>query len=266
MRTPLARRAFLLATSLVLTATAGAAAAAAPPAPSPGATTDTSAAVPSAEDQAIITLRHGEELTLPPAERQKFSYTAKATYWSVVGMSEAASYDLSLWADPQNTVLLARSKAKTGPEFVVVDSNRAPTPRTYYPTVTGDNPDVTYSIEIDTNSTQLVSGVPLVVPMTGKDLIAVQDTHLLAGGKYKFTVSAEPDQNPALYLMRSIAGETRTWYQDRQQAVAKALSMPDGKPETFTYTAPATGWYGLVLTNNTRGAGSGVYTITRSGP
>jgi hypothetical protein len=206
-------------------------------------------------------LEHGQELVLPPTRRQKFSYDVTNPYWSVVAISDARDYDLSLYSDPQNSMLLARSSETAGSEYVVVDSNHAPLPATYYPTVTGDGAGPNYTIEIDTDKSELTSA-PLDVPMTNRDLVTIHDTLLRAGVKYTFRVSAEPDQNPSLYLMQSDRRDWRTWYQDRGQAVAQARQNPQGVPETFTYTAPRGGWYGVVLVN-VKGLGSGVYRITR---
>jgi hypothetical protein len=227
-------------------------------------TAELTSAAPASDVLRITELHHGEELIMPPPVRKKFGYSTSAPYWSAVAITDARDYDLSLYEDAQNTHLLARSNFKIGTEFVVVDSNRHHAPAPFYPTVTGDGTGPNYTIEIDTDDTTLRSAIPLQVPMTNRDLVAIQDTFLKAGGRYTFTVSANPDQNPSLYLMQSTDSEF-SWYQGRRDAVAKARLAPIGKPERIKFTAPATGWYGLVLIN-VNGLGSGTYTIVRTGP
>jgi hypothetical protein len=245
-------------TAFLLIASAGAATASAPSTRSGDAS---SSAIPT-DEQSIITLKHGEELILPPSQRRKFQYDATVNFWSVVAVTDAPYNDLALYADKQNTELLAKSTEGKGSEFIVVDSNHAPLPVTYYPTVTGDGSGPNYTIEIDSDGTQLGSQ-PLDVPMSNRDLVTIQDTALQAGATYRFTVSAEPDQNPSLYLMQSDRHDYRTWFQARHDNVAEANRLGPGEPESFTYKAPEGGWYAVVLVN-VKGMGSGVYHITRT--
>jgi hypothetical protein len=98
--------------------------------------------------------------------------------------------------------------------------------------------------------------------MAAGDVVQVRDTLLHAGQEVTIEVDpATAGQNPELYLMGSTPGQPGTYIRNRAQAVARSIGGGAGATETITYTAPADGFYGVVVIN--RGAGG--YELSRHG-
>jgi hypothetical protein len=171
--------------------------------------------------------------------------------------SEGGLPKLKLFADEALTTRLARSRLEgTATEFVVVDSNHAPTPGTYFPVAKSKDGEST--IELDNDPMILFDDDPLDVPMTGSDVVIVTDVFLDLDVEYTLKVAGDGDS--ALFLMQSNAETSSTWYQSRADAVATADDKGAGKAEKITFTG-TDDWYALVLINN---SGSGTYTLTKT--
>jgi hypothetical protein len=205
---------------------------------------------------AAVTLVNGAEQTFSGSE--KYSYDATFIYYSVVAVrSEGGKPSLNLYADEANDTLLAKSNEKAKKtEFVVVDSNHAPVPSTYYPTAKSKGGEST--IELDNDAVILFDDTPTAVTMTADDVVIAHDVFLDAGVEYKLSVSGGGDS--ALFLMQSDAADPDSYYMSRRDAVASADKKGAGKPETITVTGTGD-WYGLILINN---SGGGTYTLTKS--
>jgi hypothetical protein len=99
--------------------------------------------------------------------------------------------------------------------------------------------------------------------MAAGDVVQVRDTLLHQGQEVTIEVDpATAGQNPELYLMGSTAGQPNTYVRGRAQAVAQSTGGGAGATETITFTAPDTGFYGVVVINR---SGSGSYELSRQG-
>lgn len=199
-----------------------------------------------------------------PVVPHNYSYGTNTLYWSVVGVRPQAGtdIDLRLYDDFGQTVLLKLSAASgSTTDFVAVDSNRRPFGG-YYPRNYLFNGSGGYTTELAQGSSQLpVGSRPLA--MGSGDVVAVRDMFLTRG--VPTTIRVRPGnatQDAEAFLMRSTAASS-TWVRSRAEAAVTASSRGPGGVESFTYTPPATGWYGLVVVNK---AGSGTYTLQRSEP
>lgn len=201
-------------------------------------------------------LVNGVEQTLTGTE--KYVYDQGVIYWSVVAVRSAGGTPtLSLYAEESNKTLLAKSSQKRKrTEFVLVDSNHAAIPSSYFPTANSKGGAST--VELDNDAEILFDDEPLPVALTESDIVKMVDVFLVDGTEYVLKVSGDGDAG--LYLMRSDPATADTWYQSRADAVATADRKGPGKSEKITITG-ADDWYGLVLINN---SGGGTYTLTKS--
>lgn len=205
---------------------------------------------------AAVELLNGAEQTL--SGKKKYVYDQEFIYWSAVAVrSEGGKPSLSLFADQAGETLLTESKLKgKKTEFVVVDSNHATVPGTYYPRANSKDGDST--VELDNDAAILFDDDPLPIPMTESDVVIVTDVFLDLDVEYVLTVSGDGDAG--LYLMQSDGALSSTWYQSRADAVAKSDKKDAGQTEKIKFTG-TDDWYSLVLLNN---SGGGTYTLTKT--
>lgn len=203
-------------------------------------------------------LVHGVEQTV--TGKEKYAYDTSVIYYSAVAVrSEGGKPTLSLFADEANDTLLAKSsQQRKKTEFVVVDSNHAPVPSTYYPTVTSKGGEST--VELDSDAQILSDGVPIAGTFSASDVVLVMDPLLQPGVEYTFSVASESDVE--IYLLQS-GGTAETSYLSRADAVASADKRGAGKTEKITYTNTGADadWFGFVVINK---SGSGAYTVTKA--
>jgi hypothetical protein len=235
--------------ALALAATATPAFAAGPAKPGPTITGTVS------PHGAATPLENGVEQTVSGTE--KYVYDTEFIYWSATALrSEGGKPSLSLYADEDGSTLLAKSNEKRKKtEFVVVDSNHAPVPTTYFPKATSKGGDST--VELDKDAVILFDDEPMDIPMSASDVVVVTDVFLEDGFEYTLQVTGSGDAG--LYLMQSDAADSSTWYQARKDAIAKSDKKGPGKPESVSIAGTGD-WYGLVLINN---SGSGTYTLSK---
>lgn len=167
--------------------------------------------------------------------------------------------DLRVYDDRAQTQLLASSVVLGNDvDFVAVDSNRRPL-GDYYPQVSRFTGGDGYRIELAQGSGLLTGSEQ--VPMGTGEVVAVRDTVLTQGQETTITVTpSDASQDPELFLLGS-TGDQTTWVQSRGAAVASATGGGAGTAEHITFTAPATGVYGVVVLNRT---GGGTYTLART--
>jgi hypothetical protein len=92
-------------------------------------------------------------------------------------------------------------------------------------------------------------------------VVAVRDVYLTAGVQETFKVTAgNAGQDAELFVLGSNATSS-TWIRSRANAAAAASGAGPGGAELIGYTAPTSGWYGLVLVNK---GGSGTYSVNRT--
>ena len=118
-------------------------------------------------------LVHGVEQTL--SDTGLYSYTTEFIYYSVVAVrSEGGKPSVSLFSDESASTLLTASKqTKKKTDFVVVDSNHAPTGTTYYAVAKSKGGSST--IELDSDAVILFDDTPLALPMTASDVVVSTD-------------------------------------------------------------------------------------------
>lgn len=200
------------------------------------------------------------ELTRPTPTPHNYSYGTSSIYWSAVAVRPpaGADYDLTLYDDVGQTVNIGGSAfGGSTIDFVTVDSNHRALgdyyPRAYMYSGTGN-----YQTELAQGSVQLNSGSQTVF-MGTNDVILIRDSIQAAGVPTFFrVVPSNGTQDPELFLMQSDGANSATWVRSRGTAVASSSAGAAGVAEGFSYTPPASDWYGLVLTNK---AGSGNYTL-----
>jgi len=204
-------------------------------------------------------LLNGVEVTAPKG-RTAYAYTQSVIYWSVTAARpDSGKPTLWLYADEDNTDLLAESSTRGAKiEFVAVDTNHAPAPTTYFPTVRSK--DGTSTVELDNAAGIIFDDNPDEFTLSADDVVIVTDVFLDDGVTYKLTVTGPANGDPDLFVMRSAEAEEDSWYQARTDAFAKAGKRPAGEKEKITITGDGS-WHGLVLIQQ---SGSGTYTVKKS--
>jgi hypothetical protein len=213
--------------------------------------------------------------TLGPSPLENYRYNSNTNYWSVVATrpQNGANIDLTLFDSANLSNPLATSnRGDSDIDFVAVDSNYAhrAVGDDYYPQanfVSGIYGVSGYRIELAQGADQVKAGSQTVT-MQPADVVAVRDVYLRAGTPTRITVTpANSSQNPLIFLMGDDPGNSATWVQGRDSAVAASTSAAAGQAESITYNPPRDGWYGFVLLNGRNGdyldGGSGTYTILR---
>jgi hypothetical protein len=200
------------------------------------------------------------ELTRPTPTPHNYSYSTSSIYWSAVAIRppSGVDYDLTLYDDVGQTVNLGGSAfGGSTIDFVTVDSNHRAL-GDYYPRAYQFNGTGIYQVELAQGSDQLNIGSQTVF-MGTNDVILIRDSNQ-AGGVPTFfrVIPTNGGQDPELFLMQSDGANSATWVRSRGSAVASSTANGAGAAEGFSYTPPASDWYGLVLTNK---VGSGNYTL-----
>jgi hypothetical protein len=115
-----------------------------------------------------------------------------------------------------------------------------------------------YTIELAQGSAAISDGSQAVAMGSG-DVITIRDTYLTAGVPTVLRATpSNTSQDAELFVLGSSSAATAV--RSRSNAVAVASATGPGGVEQLTYTAPVSGWYGVVLLNK---SGSGVYTVLR---
>jgi hypothetical protein len=204
------------------------------------------------------------ELTRPtPGVPHNYGFSTTSPYWSVTAIRPPAGsdYDLDVYDDRAQTAYLGASVfGGSTVDFVAVDTNRRPT-GDYYPRVRRySGSGGAYQIENARGSDILGYGTSPIA-MGASDVVAVRDVWLTAGVQETFKVAAaNAGQDAELFVLRSDAAAS-TWVRSRATAAAAAAGNGPGAIEQVGYTAPTSGWYGIVLVNK---SGSGTYSVTRT--
>ena len=183
----------------------------------------------------------------------KYSYDNEVIYWSVTAVKPRKKADIALYEDADNTVLLAQSKLKRKAiDFVVVDSNHAVTPSTWYPTVTSSGSGK-YTVQNDTDAEILFcDGAPQPYELGKSDIVKALDVNLSTTAA-SWTITVDVPAKASIDLMDS--ADATDNYQARKDA-----TMSDTGTGTLSISASSDDdWHGLILT---KAGGSGTYTFT----
>jgi hypothetical protein len=172
-----------------------------------------------------------------------YSLDQTAPYWAAIAVKppSGADWDISVWQYTDVypgcvTTQLAGSALGSGVDFVVGDYNRNTQGRRYIGvnrySGTGDA-----TLEWNATEGQLPVNGPLVTASWG-DVVHVYDVALEAGKTYAFTLQRTAPADIHLLLFRN--GTGGTCWKGRADAEFDVTA-------STTYTAPSTGYYGLVV-------------------
>jgi len=179
---------------------------------------------------------------------ENWSFTTNTPYWSVLGVRPPSGWDVIADAMGADGTGYVRSMPNgiTGVNFVVIDSNAGRRPFgpyygraiTYTPPPNWPGGAAPYTIMHAQGADIIWPGTTSVTWGRGR-FIAVRDILLSAG--QQVTVTINPSDIG--YLFASDMADSGTWIQPRDSAAARTTA---GR---LRYTAPRSGWYGLVLVN-----------------
>ena len=190
---------------------------------------------------------------------RSFSFNQGLVYWAGVAVNpgQLDDKDIAVYTDPAGAgTPLASSTGVDGTDFVVGDFNFNPT-GTYYSRVSYGATAASYLTEWDGSNDSIFAGedkTGTVGSGAGAcGLIEVWDAYLDAGQSYRFLLLTG-GANIRMSLFRNPGGGT--YWAGRSSAEFEA-----GDADGRTYTAPSSGWYGVVVFNNAPGAPAGSYTL-----
>lgn len=189
-----------------------------------------------------------------------YSFAQAQIYWTAVAVRPPAGEDWDLGVYQSTaafptcvTGTLGTSTAVSGvADFVIGDFNHN-TQGTYYARAYRYSGTGNATVEWEDGTDQVFVNGPPVTQNTGStDIIRVWDLSLTSGTSYVFSLSHTGSANVRMLLFRNTGGGT--YWVGRSSAV---LSV--GGTGCATYTAPSSGFYGLVVVNDDGGTDS--YTI-----
>ncbi len=185
---------------------------------------------------------------------QPCSLNQSAQYWTAVAVRSAPGDNWDLEVDQSTgafpacvATLLGSSSRTSGVDFVIGDFNPGHDAlAVYYPRVARVSGTSSAAVEWDSGSNSLTVNGPLLTRSTGaSDVIEVWDAFLSAGSAYTFTFT-HTAAGAKLLLFKSGA---LTYWAGRNGALFEVAA-------NTTYTASATGYYGVVVINDDGAAGT----------
>jgi hypothetical protein len=187
-----------------------------------------------------------------------FTFTRATPYWAAVALSPSSGdlKELGVYQQCDGGGSIFAYSSNSGTSLVVGDFNHTPT-GTFYPRVTLNYGESPYTVACDTGNETFPFDIVVEGTVGGTTgdcgLVRIWDVLLNAGTTYRigFTRSGLADVRLALFRNPG----SGTYWTDRTQAVWEYSASGN-----YTYTAPASDWYGLVVFPNVRLA-VGNYTI-----
>jgi hypothetical protein len=197
---------------------------------------------------------------------QLFSVTQSTPYWTAVAINPTGTDDKDVWVYDNMDGLgssLGYSAGTVGTDFVIGDFNHNPQ-GTYYPMATYGASPANYVLEWDSGPDIFPIG-PTVNGTVGGGtgdcgVVKVWDVFLDAGETYQIVLTAAGDADIRVSLFRNPA--SAPYWAGRYNAEFE--SQPAGTP--YSYTAPASDWYGLVVFNASPDSPAGTYTLRFDNP
>lgn len=188
------------------------------------------------------------------AESYKFFTTTN--FWSVVAVRPPfdADTDLLLLDNAGAPIVILKSSNRPGSavDFVAIDSNFRPF-GDYHPLVSHVTPSTSeYQIEVAQGRDQIFVGGNELISMSAQQFVTVRDVFLSAGQTVTITAQPTTSNDVELYLMASNSGDPNAWLRNPTDAAIAANAGGSGQIETIVYTAPSSGFYGLVVVNANR--------------
>jgi hypothetical protein len=178
-----------------------------------------------------------------------YQFTQAPAYWSAVAVRPQAGddWDISVFsstaADPTcvANVLASSTFGGSNLDFVIGDFNFNPI-GTYYPRVSHFAGSQSASVQWDDGADLIsVDGAPVTQSLASSDLIRVSDVFLNTGTTYTFDFYPKGGSGAHLLLFRNTGGGV---YWVGRSAAQFDVTGP------VNFVAPATGYYGVVVTND----------------
>jgi len=187
-----------------------------------------------------------------------FSVSQGNNYWMAVGTRPLGGddWDIQMYsstaADPTCVSgQVAASSRTSGADFVIGDFN-VNALGTYYPRVTKFSGSNSAQVEWDDGADLIRTNGPAVAGSMGATSVLVcYDVYLTSGSTYTFTLGNSGSADLRVLLFRNALGGT--FWTNRNGAEFEATTV-------HNYTAPGTGYYGVVILNDNGGSSS--YTLT----
>jgi hypothetical protein len=188
-----------------------------------------------------------------------FSFNTNRVFWSAIAVrppSNGSAYNLFVWDDPGGN-LLKFSAGTPDVNFVAIDSNRRPFGDYYtwvHHVVNGGGGQ--YQVELGQGGDLFSANAVQTVHMEPGDVVVVRDSLINAGQTARFLAFPSGGMDVDEFLMGSDGADATTWVRSRAEAVASSAAHGVNGIEDFSYTAPATAFYGYVLVNRSGTAGN----------
>lgn len=189
-----------------------------------------------------------------------FSFTQPFIYWTGVAVNPSAGddKDISVYADPGGASSpLATSQGTSGTDFVMGDFNHNAT-GTYYSRISYGSTSATYVTDWDSGQDAIYPGTDVTGTVGGGagdcGVLKVYDLFLTEGQQYRFLILNGGAADIHMSLFRNPSDGT--YWSGRSDA-----EFEIGNSVGYTYTAPASDWYGVAVFNNSLGSPAGSYTL-----
>lgn len=197
---------------------------------------------------------------------QLFSITQAMPYWSAVAINPtgADDKDILVYDNPDGLGSpIGYSTGTEGTDFVIGDFNHNAL-GSYYPMATYGASPADYVLEWDSGPDIFPIGTGVDGAVGGVDgpcdVVRVWDVYLEAGTTYQFALTAAGDADIRVSLFRN--PDSAPFWAARYNAEFE--SQPAGTP--YSYIAPATDYYGLVVFNASPDSPAGTYTLRIDNP
>jgi hypothetical protein len=192
---------------------------------------------------------------------ESYRFNTTQNFWSVVAVrppSFGGDTDLLLWDNPGLPVVFLKDSRRTGAdvEFVAIDSNLRPFGDYAAWAAHAQASTDQYQIELAQGRDSIGVGQSQTVVLSDQQFVLVRDIFLSAGQSVSLTVIPLNGQNPELYLMRSDPNDPATWIRNSAEAASSSTGNGPGSSESVFYTAPTSGWYGMVVVNANQKGGT----------
>jgi hypothetical protein len=212
-------------------------------------------AAPALAQCSYPTLISGTVVSLGSGATPQF--TSNANYWTAVGSRGPAGddWDLSVNSSTGEPSLcvsgtLASSTYSAGVDFVVGDFNANPHGTYYARSYRFGGTGTAADVEWDHGFDQLLPNAMPAQRSTGPDdVLECWDTYLEAGVTYTLNLVSFGTATTRAFLFRNTTGGAY-WVGRTYRVLEVAMNTPG------TYVAPASGWYGIVVTNEDGGSSS----------
>jgi hypothetical protein len=183
-----------------------------------------------------------------------YQFPQSNVFWTAVGVrpDPGSDWDIGIYQSTAAfptcvATLLGNSTRVSGVDFVIGDFNHNPT-GTYYVAASHFSGSGNGKVEWDDGPDLLTVNAPVLQQSTdATNVLQVWDTYLVKDSTYSFEFSHSGAADTHLLLFRNAGGGTL--WEGRNAAEWDVTNSTQ-------YTAPSTGYYGVVVVNNNGGVGT----------